>query len=479
MTLDWLTYFPSPARGVWHLGPIPIRAYALCIIIGIIVALLIGDRRWQARGGEPGVIYDIGLWTVPFGLIGGRLYHLMTDWRTYFGPDGVGWQAAPRIWDGGLGIWGAVALGSVGAWIGCRRHGIPLPAFADAVAPGVVLAQAIGRIGNYFNQELYGRETTLPWGLEIFWRQDAAGVRDPHLLDGVSTGELYKIVQPTFLYELLWNVLVFLVLIYVDRRFRLGHGRLFALYVAGYSLGRFGIELLRDDAATHVAGIRINSFTATFVFIGAVVYFLLARKGREYPEQLRQLWQSPQPEGESEIEAVNHDVGEISIAESDEVTVEDGPHIDPDPTEAAGETVDSDEIADIAVDEPAALHDVVDDECDEQPTEVAADAITVETAADQDNNDHSDDDGDGDGTADEGTDDEGGATADDTSVPDTDQPDTDQPDNDQPDNDQPETDQPEPGEGSESSTETSGEGDEPADKPAQPQPAAHDPHDSP
>ena len=291
MTLDWLTYFPSPARGVWHLGPVPIRAYALCIIIGIVAALLLGDRRWRARGGEPGVIYDIALWAVPFGLIGGRLYHLMTDWRTYFGEGGVGWEATPRIWDGGLGIWGAVALGGVGAWIGCRRRGISLPAFGDAVSPGIVLAQAIGRIGNYFNQELYGRETTLPWGLEIFWREDAAGVRDPHLLDGVSTGELYKIVQPTFLYELLWNLVVFLVLIYADRRFRMGHGRLFALYVAGYCVGRFGIELLRDDAATHIAGIRVNSFTSTFVFIGAVVYILLATKGREDPEAIRRAWQ--------------------------------------------------------------------------------------------------------------------------------------------------------------------------------------------
>ncbi|WP_046322256.1 prolipoprotein diacylglyceryl transferase [Mycobacterium sp. UM_Kg1] len=298
MTLDWLTYFPSPARGVWHLGPVPIRAYALCIICGIVVALLIGDRRWRARGGEPGVIYDIALWAVPFGLVGGRLYHLMTDWRTYFGEGGVGWEATPRIWDGGLGIWGAVALGGVGAWIGCRRRGISLPAFGDAIAPGIVLAQAIGRVGNYFNQELYGRETTLPWGLEIFWREDASGVRDPHLLDGVSTGELYKIVQPTFLYELLWNLVVFLVLIYADRRFRMGHGRLFALYVAGYCIGRFGIELLRDDAATHIAGIRVNSFTSTFVFIGAVVYILLATKGREDPEAIRSAWQSREAGGQ-------------------------------------------------------------------------------------------------------------------------------------------------------------------------------------
>lgn len=282
-----LAYFPSPSQGVWHLGPLPIRAYALFIIAGIVAALLIGDRRWEARGGERGVIYDIALWTVPFGLIGGRLYHLATDWRTYWGPGGAGLGAAVRIWDGGLGIWGAVALGAVGAWIGCRRHGIPLPAFADAIAPGIILAQAIGRLGNYFNQELYGRETTLPWGLEIFYRRDPSGYIDPHSLDGISTGQVALVVQPTFLYELIWNVLIFVALLYVDRRFTLGHGRLFALYVAGYCVGRFCVELLRDDTATHIAGIRINSFTSTFVFIGAVVYLMAAPKGREDPESLR------------------------------------------------------------------------------------------------------------------------------------------------------------------------------------------------
>jgi prolipoprotein diacylglyceryl transferase len=286
MTTTVIAYFPSPPQGVWHLGPIPLRAYALFIILGIIAALLIGDRRWVARGGEPGVIYDIALWAVPFGLIGGRLYHLATDWRTYFGEGGAGPIAALRIWDGGLGIWGAVALGGVGAWIGCRRRGIPLPAFGDAIAPGIVLAQAIGRIGNYFNQELFGRETTMPWGLEIFYRRDPAGFVDVHSLDGVSTGQLAMVVQPTFLYELLWNLLVFAILIFLDRRYTIGHGRLFAAYVALYCVGRFCVELLRDDTATHIAGIRVNSFTSMFVFIGAVVYLILAPKGREDPATL-------------------------------------------------------------------------------------------------------------------------------------------------------------------------------------------------
>ncbi|MGH3674405.1 MAG: prolipoprotein diacylglyceryl transferase [Mycobacterium sp.] len=285
MTTTTLAYIPSPSQGVWYLGPLPIRAYALFIIVGIIVALVIGDRRWQNRGGEPGVIYDIALPAVLFGLIGGRLYHVITDWSTYFGPGGAGLGAALSIWDGGLGIWGAVALGGVGAWIGCRRKGIPLPAFGDAIAPGIVLAQAIGRLGNYFNQELYGRTTTLPWGLEIYERRNASGALDP--LNGVSTGQLIEVVHPTFLYELLWNLLVFALLIWLDRRFNIGHGRLFALYVAAYCFGRFWIELIRSDMATHIAGIRINSFVSVFVFIGAVVYIMVAPKGREDPSELR------------------------------------------------------------------------------------------------------------------------------------------------------------------------------------------------
>ncbi len=287
MTATVLAYLPSPDQGVWHIGAVPIRGYALCILAGIVAALIIGDRRWTARGGEPGVIYDIALWAVPFGLLGGRVYHVITDWTTYFGDGGKGLVGALRIWDGGLGIWGAVALGGVGAWIACRRRGIPLPAFGDAIAPGIVLAQAIGRLGNYFNQELYGRPTTMPWGLEIYERRNASGALDS--LNGVSTGQLVGVVHPTFLYELLWNLVVFGVLILVDRRFKIGHGRLFALYVAGYCVGRFWIELMRSDYATTIGdtGIRVNSFTSTFVFVGAVVYIILAPKGREAPETLR------------------------------------------------------------------------------------------------------------------------------------------------------------------------------------------------
>ncbi|TCK24972.1 prolipoprotein diacylglyceryl transferase [Pseudonocardia endophytica] len=271
---------PSPDRGVWYIGPIPLRAYALCIIAGIGLALWWGERRLVARGGEPGTVLDVAVWAVPFGLVGGRLYHIATDWPKYFGPGGNP-LGALEIWNGGLGIWGAIALGGVGAWIGCRRRGVPLPLFADAVAPGIVAAQAVGRLGNWFNQELYGGPTTLPWGLEIYQRVDpSTGTPDP--IGGVALNHTpIEVVHPTFLYELIWNLLVALVVVLADRRFRLGHGRAFAVYVAGYTLGRFFIELMRTDPATTVFGVRINVLVSAIVFLGAVAYVALAKRGRE------------------------------------------------------------------------------------------------------------------------------------------------------------------------------------------------------
>jgi len=269
---------PSPAEGVWHLGPFPVRGYALSIIVGIGLAIWIGERRWRARGGTPGVVMDVAVWAVPFGIIGGRLYHVVTTPQPYFGTGGDPWGAL-RIWEGGLGIWGAVALGGVGAWIGTRRLGVPLPAFGDAVAPGIAVAQAVGRWGNWFNQELYGRPTDLPWALEI----DVTH-RPSESLD-VAT------YHPTFLYESIWLLLVAAALVALDRRFRLGHGRVFALYVGLYSVGRFGVELLRIDPANEVLGLRVNLWVAAAVVVGAVVYFVLSarrRPGRE-PESALQV----------------------------------------------------------------------------------------------------------------------------------------------------------------------------------------------
>ncbi|MEV6009260.1 prolipoprotein diacylglyceryl transferase [Streptomyces sp. NPDC051976] len=266
-----LAFIPSPSHGVVHLGPIPLRGYAFCIIIGVFVAVWLGNKRWIARGGRAGTVADIAVWAVPFGLVGGRLYHVITDYELYF-DKGKDWVDAFKIWQGGLGIWGAIALGAVGAWIGCRRRGIALPAWADALAPGIALAQACGRWGNWFNQELYGKPTTLPWGLKI----DAA--HRPEATPDLAT------YHPTFLYESLWCVGVALLVLWADRRFKLGHGRAFALYVAAYTVGRFWIEYMRVDDAHHILGLRLNDWTAMIVFAGAVLYFILSarlRPGRE------------------------------------------------------------------------------------------------------------------------------------------------------------------------------------------------------
>ncbi|MEU5684335.1 prolipoprotein diacylglyceryl transferase [Streptomyces venezuelae] len=263
-----LAFIPSPSRGVVELGPIPLRGYAFCIIIGVFVAVWLGNKRWIARGGRSGTVADIAVWAVPFGLVGGRLYHVITDYQLYFS-DGRDWVDAFKIWEGGLGIWGAIALGAVGAWIGCRRRGIPLPAWADALAPGIALAQAIGRWGNWFNQELYGKATDVPWALKITSAED---------------GRVPGTYHPTFLYESLWCIGVAALVIWADRRFKLGHGRAFALYVAAYCAGRGWIEYMRVDDAHHVLGLRLNVWTAIVVFLLAVAYLVVSAKkhpGRE------------------------------------------------------------------------------------------------------------------------------------------------------------------------------------------------------
>lgn len=268
---------PSPSQGAWSIGPVPIRAYALMIIIGIVVAVWLTNRRYVARGGRDGTILDIAMWAVPFGIVGGRLYHVITDRQLYFGEGGSGIAGALRIWDGGLGIWGAVALGALGAWIGARRSGVPLPPVADALAPGLALAQAIGRWGNWWNQELFGAPTDLPWGLSIDPAYRPAGY------------EAFATFHPTFLYESLWLVGVALVVMWADRRFRLGHGRVFALYVLLYCIGRGWIEALRIDEANHILGLRLNEWTALLVGLGALAYLIVSarmRPGRETPEQV-------------------------------------------------------------------------------------------------------------------------------------------------------------------------------------------------
>ncbi|MEQ4522971.1 prolipoprotein diacylglyceryl transferase [Nocardioides kribbensis] len=265
---------PSPADGTWDLGPVPIRGYALSIILGIVAAIWIGERRWVARGGRPGEVQDLAIWAVPFGLVGGRLYHVATDSGLYFGEGRDPW-AALYIWNGGLGVWGAVALGAVGAVIGARVAGIRLLPVLDAMAPGVLVAQALGRWGNWFNQELFGGPTDLPWALRV--SDDVAAAA------GYAPGTTF---HPTFLYEFVWNLLAFALVIWADRRFRLGHGRVVALYVMAYTAGRGWIEMLRIDDVelSDVGGLRFNVWVSIVLFVLALAYFVLSARrhpGRE------------------------------------------------------------------------------------------------------------------------------------------------------------------------------------------------------
>ena len=265
------TSIPSPEQSVWFIGPFPIRAYAMFILVGIVVAVWITQRRLNQRGGVPGQALDVAVWAVPFGIIGGRLYHVISSPQAYFGQGGHPIDAL-KIWHGGLGIWGAVALGIVGAWIGCRRHGVRLLDYADAAAPGIVLAQAIGRWGNYFNNELFGTKTDLPWGLQIHcWDQDAGKA----ITCRGGTTNILGIFQPTFLYESLWCVLIALALVLVDRRFSLARGQIFALYGMLYTIGRGLIEMLRTDQANYVLGLRLNVWTSVIVFAGSAFAFWL------------------------------------------------------------------------------------------------------------------------------------------------------------------------------------------------------------
>ncbi|GIH68290.1 prolipoprotein diacylglyceryl transferase [Sphaerimonospora thailandensis] len=316
-----LASIPSPSQGVWNLGPIPIRAYALCIVLGVIVAVWIGERRWRARGGAPGAITDLAVWAVPFGLVGGRLYHVITDWQIYFGSE------APKrpidalfIWEGGLGIWGAIALGGLGVWIACRRRGMSFSAVADTVAPGIAVAQGIGRLGNYFNQELFGGPTDLPWGLEI-------DPGRPGTVPGVAT------YHPAFLYELLWDLALAGVLVLVGRRFALRYGRLFALYVAGYTLGRFWIEGLRVDPAHEILGLRLNQWTSVVVFVAAIAYFWLARRrSGEEPLGVTEIAEGPADGSTADPPADSGDSADQDVADQD-VAGTAGSDAEPDRTE--------------------------------------------------------------------------------------------------------------------------------------------------
>jgi prolipoprotein diacylglyceryl transferase len=251
---------PSPDSGAIHIGSLQLRAYGLMIALGVIAAVWLGGRRMAQRGvATQEDASAIALWAVPAGIIGARLYHVITDPELFKGQ----WYKALYIWEGGLGIWGGIALGVAVGLIVARRRGLPLLPLLDCVAPALALAQAIGRWGNYWNQELFGGPTTLPWGLEIDLANRPAGY------------EQYSTFHPTFLYESLWSLALCGFLLWIDKYHRLRPGRLFVLYVAGYTFARFFIERLRIDDANKIFGLRVNEWVSALVFLGATTFLVV------------------------------------------------------------------------------------------------------------------------------------------------------------------------------------------------------------
>jgi prolipoprotein diacylglyceryl transferase len=301
-----LLFIPSPPINGFSLGPLTIRFYALCLIAGIIAGWLIGLRRWRARGGTQETFESVMLWAIPAGIVGARVYHVLTHLSDYFGDGRNPWSVF-FIWEGGIAIYGAIGGGALAAWIACRLKGASFAALADSLAPGIAVGQALGRLGNWFNQELYGWPTDLPWGLEI-----APQYRLPGF-------EQYETFHPMFLYELLWNLLVAGILIAADRRFRLGRGKVFALYLALYGFGRFFTEGMRTDPSETMFGpLRQNQFAAILICLAGILLLILLAKFRpgretevERPSGARAL-PDQEPADETEADPVEEPSGDAT-----------------------------------------------------------------------------------------------------------------------------------------------------------------------
>ena len=308
---------PSPSRSVWYLGPFPLRAYALCILAGVFIAVWWTSRRYRARGGSEETVLDAAMLGVPVGILGARLYHVLTSPGAYFGPGGDPARIV-QIWRGGLGIWGGVAAGlAAAAWL-MHRRGLRLAPLTDAVAPALLVAQAVGRVGNWFNQELFGAPTTLPWGLEI----DA-----DHLPEGYAPGTLF---HPTFLYEALWNLAGAALLVLLERRLRRRDGtvggRLIWAYLMVYTAGRVWIEHLRVDEAAIVLGLRLNEWTAMIVFLAGLVGFIAAgRRGADDAIARPDPQSGPDPDAVDPDDAGSDDAGSD---DEDRQATPEGPHGD-------------------------------------------------------------------------------------------------------------------------------------------------------
>ena len=259
---------PSPEVSYLDLGPLRIHFYALFILTGIILALLLTESRLKTRGVESGVALDVSLWAIPFGILGARFYHVITHPNDYFF-EGADLLAVFRIWEGGLAIFGALLFGSIGAYLGARQSGIKFLSYLDAVAPGVLLAQAVGRWGNYFNNELFGQPTDLPWGLQI-------SSDNPAYPAGLPEGVLF---HPTFLYESIWSLVGVAILLHADKRFNLRWGKMFGLYLIYYSIGRVWVEAIRIDPSEIVLGLRVNIWSAILgMIVGLAVILIQSRR---------------------------------------------------------------------------------------------------------------------------------------------------------------------------------------------------------
>jgi prolipoprotein diacylglyceryl transferase len=258
---------PSPSSNGFHLGPLFFHFYGLCYVVGITAAILLTRRLWREKGGDPDLVYTVAVWGVPAGIIGGRLYHDVTSWNevphTWWG-----WLA---VWQGGLGIWGGIAGGFLGALIPLRRRRVSITAFIDATAPGLLVAQAIGRVGNYFNQELFGGPTGLPWGLQI---------APSHRPAGYLTSATF---QPTFLYELIFDLTLAAALVWLTRHRAIRPPGIFALYVAGYSAFRIFEELLRVDPAHYILGERLNFWVASILTVTGLAWFAWTQRAGSPP----------------------------------------------------------------------------------------------------------------------------------------------------------------------------------------------------
>lgn len=300
-----LAYIPSPTISQFSIGPVTIHIYALCILMGIVLAVWITTTRWKKLGGNFDQVLDITLVSVPAGIIGARLYHIITTPERFFGPDGD-WAEMFRIWNGGLGIWGGVLFGALAAWAWCRHKHYPMALLADAIAPGLLVAQAVGRLGNWFNQELYGAPTTLPWGLKLNMEGTAIG-HSEQCYDGATcpSGTLF---HPTFLYEMIWNLIGAAIIVYIGSKAmkKLKAGSLFAVYIMWYTLGRTWIESLRIDYAHEFLGVRINVWVSMAVLVlGAVSFIVVQQMGKDtdlLAEKLRTVTEIEQrlENGESE-----------------------------------------------------------------------------------------------------------------------------------------------------------------------------------